>query len=345
MSYRNFMWPWFLGLVYESVTSEMSRNENKWLLLASRSLVCVEMSWVVILMHSFRLWPRLGYFLGASNWRVWFLKELQSNNLYVVMYELRNPSASGRHQPCRPERLWRLHPTFLISTQTGWPWSSFTNCYKKLQQKKLWLYVEQKSECFSCFLVDSAWNFSKIWEIIAFGALEKGISGLACPPFGQCRLWSPVPGQLLASSPMIQPSFHIITRYEIVDLRVFNVLCALKLCNEPVLTDCRAWCSVMMTDIDRYQRHQCFRAVWEAEIWWWEPSCWRCVHHIHLLVSHQGGSLVVWDCESSVDLMHCCWLRDKSHFCIFWNHAPSLAVPSAIDGALGILMWWWAASP
>lgn len=59
------MWPWFLGLVYESVTSEMSRNENKWLLLASDSLVCVEMSSAVVLMHSFRLWPKAYLFSGG----------------------------------------------------------------------------------------------------------------------------------------------------------------------------------------------------------------------------------------------------------------------------------------
>lgn len=250
------------------------------------------------------------------------------------MYELRNPSINRRHQPCRPERLWRLHPTFLINTES---WTLLTNCYKELQQKKLWLYAERKSKCFSCFLVDS-WNFSKIWEIIAIGALERGISALACSPFGQCRLWSPVLGQLLASSPMIQPSFHIIMRYEIVDLGVFNVLCALKLRNEPVLTDGRAWYSVMMTDIDRYQRHHCFKAVWEAEIWWWEPSCWFCVHHMYLLVCHQGESLVVWDSESSVYLIYCSWLRKKSHFSIYWNHAPLLDVSSAMDGVLGSLV-------
>jgi len=29
VSYRNFMWPWFLGLVYESVITEKPRNEDK----------------------------------------------------------------------------------------------------------------------------------------------------------------------------------------------------------------------------------------------------------------------------------------------------------------------------
>lgn len=44
VSYRNYMWPWFLGLVYESVRSEMPRNENKrwqWLLIAPQGTLSV----------------------------------------------------------------------------------------------------------------------------------------------------------------------------------------------------------------------------------------------------------------------------------------------------------------